>query len=151
MIFRQKALGAVLCISLIALLGNSVLANQNDNMASNSKCNHSWSKKDGHAVNFDKRMSALKTTLQLTPDQETSWNEYVSKMKPVKMESTDSKNWKDLSTPDRLDRKLEHMKFHEKQMAERAVAVRTFYDTLNQEQKEEFDNHYQRRNHHLKP
>lgn len=137
----KRTLSTLLCLSLAALLGNSALAHEK--MESKGECKHSWSKKDGYAAHFDKRMSALQTSLQLTPSQEASWTEFSNKLKPVKIDRPEHQDWKDLSTPDRLDRRLDQLKSHEKEMADHAAAVRTFYDTLTQDQKKIFDKHFQ--------
>ncbi|MDP1638469.1 MAG: Spy/CpxP family protein refolding chaperone [Candidatus Nitrotoga sp.] len=139
--FSKKTLSAILCISFAALLGNSALAHEK--MESKGECKHFWSKKDGYAAHFDKRMSALQTSLQLTSNQEASWTEFSNKLKPVKIDRPEHQDWKDMSTPDRLDRRLDQMKSREKEMADHAAAVRTFYDTLTQDQKKIFDKHFQ--------
>jgi len=143
----QKTLSTLLGIGLAALMSNSVLANEQ--AASKSECSHSWSKeqKDGYGVHFDKRMSALHTALKLTTSQEAAWTEFSSKMKPVRMDKPGHQDRNDLSTPDRLDQMLDNMKSHEKRMAEHAATVRTFYDTLTQDQKKIFDKHFQEHHH----
>ena len=131
----------MLCISLSVLLSNSALANEK--MESKGECNHSWNKKNGYAAHFDKRMSAMKTSLQLTSSQEASWTEFSNKLKLVKTDRPEHQDWKDMSTPDRLDRRLDQMKSHEKIMADYAATVRAFYDTLTQDQKKTFDKYFQ--------
>lgn len=137
----KSTLSAMLCISLSILLSNSVLANEK--MASKDECRHSWSKKGGYAAHFDNRMSALHTSLQLTSTQEASWTEFLNKIKPVKMDKPVPQDWKNMSTPDRLDRRLSYVKSHEIKMTEHAAAVRAFYDTLTQDQKTIFDKQFQ--------
>jgi len=140
----QKTLGTLLGIGFAALLSNSVLANEPPE--SKGECAHFWSKeqKEGYGANFDKRMSALHTALKLSANQEAAWTEFSNKIKPVKMEKPMHQDWKDLSTPDRLDRMLSNVKAHEQRMTEHAAAVRAFYDTLTQDQKKVFDKHFQR-------
>lgn len=137
----KKTLSTMLCISLSVLLSNSALANEK--MESKGECNHSWNKKNGYAAHFDKRMSAMKTSLQLTSSQEASWTEFSNKLKLVKTDRPEHQDWKDMSTPDRLDRRLDQMKSHEKIMADYAATVRAFYDTLTQDQKKTFDKYFQ--------
>ena len=143
----QKILSTLLGIGLAALLSNSVLANEQT--SSKSECGHSWSKeqKDGYAAHFDKRMSALHDNLKLKSSQEASWTEFSNKMKPVKMDKPGHPDWKDLNTPDRLDKILDNMKSHEKQMAEHAAAVRAFYGTLTPDQQKIFDHQFQAYHH----
>lgn len=106
---------------------------------------HYWS--DGHknevSARFDKHMAALHDALKLTPDQEVAWTQFSDKMKPVKMDKPGQQSWKDMSTPDRLDRMLDNMKSHEKKMAERAEAVRAFYGALTPDQQKVFDKRFQ--------
>ncbi|RFC32206.1 MAG: LTXXQ motif family protein [Candidatus Nitrotoga sp. SPKER] len=137
----KSTLSTILGISLAALLSNSVLANEK--MGSKDQCRHSWGKGGDYAAHFDNRMSALHTALQLTTNQEASWTEFLNKIKPVKMEKPASQDWKNLSTPDRLDRRLNYVKAHEIKMTEHAAAVRAFYDTLTQDQKSVFDKQFQ--------
>lgn len=141
----KSTLSTILGISLAVLLSNSVLANEK--LASKDHCRHSWSKKDGYAAHFDKRMSALHAALQLTSAQETSWTELLNKIKPVKMEEPVPQDWKNMSTPDRLDQRLSYVKAHEIKMTEHAAAVRAFYDTLTQDQKGIFDKQFQTQHH----
>jgi hypothetical protein len=68
-------------------------------------------------------------------------------MKPVKMDKPGHPGWKDLNTPDRLDKILDNMKSHEKQMAEHAAAVRAFYGTLTPDQQKIFDHQFQAYHH----
>lgn len=138
----KSTLSAMLGISLSVLLSNSVLANEKM-VSKKDQCRHSWSKKDDYAAHFDNRMSALHTALQLTSAQEASWTEFVNKIKPVKMEAPVPQDWKNMSTPDRLELRLSYVKAHEIKMTEHAAAVRAFYDTLTQDQKSIFDKQFQ--------
>ncbi|MCE9549816.1 MAG: Spy/CpxP family protein refolding chaperone [Betaproteobacteria bacterium] len=142
--FSKRTLSIMLCISFAALLGNSALAHEK--MESKGECKHAWGNKVGYAAHFDKRMSALQTSLQLTSSQEVSWTEFSNKLKPVKIDRPDHQDWKDLNTPDRLDQRLNQMKSHEQEMTDHAAAVRKFYDTLTQDQKKIFDKNFQAHN-----
>jgi protein CpxP len=137
----KSILSAMLCISLSGLLCTNVLADEK--MDSKDGCRHSWGMKGGYAAHFDKRMSALHTSLQLTSVQEPSWTKFLNKIKPVKMDKPVPQDWKTMSTPDRLDRRLTYVKAHEVKMTEHAAAVRAFYDTLTQDQKTIFDKQFQ--------
>jgi periplasmic protein CpxP/Spy len=118
--------------------------------ASKGECDHAWSaehENDG-AARFDKHMAKLHGDLKLTSAQETAWTEFSTKMKPVKMDKPEMDksghpDWKDLSTPDRLDKMLGNMKSHETRMAEHAATVRTFYGTLTPDQQKIFDHQFQ--------
>ena len=140
----QKSLGVLLGFGFLALLGNSVLANEQNATTKNASV-HSGSKEQMgcHARHFEKHMAALHTALALSAGQEAAWIEFSNKMKPARMDMHAHRDWRDMSTPDRFDRMLESMKSREKNMAEHAATVRTFYDTLTQDQKKIFDTHFQ--------
>jgi periplasmic protein CpxP/Spy len=144
----QKTITTLLGIGLAALLSNSVLANEQ--YSSKDECHHSWSneQRDGYAAHYDKHMSALHDALKLTSSQDASWTEFSNKMKPVKMDKPEHQDWKELSTPDRLDRMLDKMKSREKKMIVHAAVVRAFYGTLTQEQKQIFDKYFQSHHRH---
>jgi periplasmic protein CpxP/Spy len=117
--------------------------------ASKGECDHAWSaehENDG-AARFDKHMAKLHGDLKLTSAQEAAWTEFSTKMKPAKMEKPGHPDWKDLSTPDRLDKMLDNMKSHEKKMAEHAATVRAFYGALTPDQQKIFDHHFQSYHH----
>jgi len=117
--------------------------------ASKGECDHAWSAEheNGGAARFDKHMAKLHGALKLTSAQEAAWIEFSNKMKPVKMDKRGHQDWKDLSTPDRLDKILDNMKSHEQQMAEHAAAVRAFYGTLAPDQQKIFDHQFQAYHH----
>jgi hypothetical protein len=117
--------------------------------ASKGECDHAWSAEheNGGTARFDKHMAKLHGALKLTSAQEADWTEFSNKMKPVKMDKPGHQDWKDLSTPDRLDKILDNMKSHEKQMAEHAAAVRAFYGALTPDQQKIFDRQFQAYHH----
>ena len=119
-------------------------------LASKENCDHAWSAEHEHegAAGFDKHMAKLHDDLKLTSAQETAWTEFSNKIKPVKMDKEEmnkshSQDWKDMSTPDRLDKMLDHMKSRETKMGEHAAAVRTFYATLTPDQQKIFDRRFE--------
>ena len=70
-------------------------------------------------------MAKLHDTLKLTSAQEAAWSDFSNKMKPVTMDKPEMnkpghQDWKDMSTPDRLDKMLDRIKSREKLMAEHA-------------------------------
>jgi hypothetical protein len=144
---NKKIIGALFVAISLTLASVSVLASKND-------CDHGWSAEyeHGEAARFEKHMAKLHDALKLTTAQEAAWTEFSNKMKPVTMENPamdkpGAQDWKSLSTPDRLDKMLEHMKSHEKQLAEHAVAVRAFYGTLTPDQQKTFDKQFQAHHH----
>jgi protein CpxP len=122
--------------------------------ASKGGCDHAWSAEHeyGGTARFEKHMAKLHDALKLTTAQETAWTEFSNKMKPVnmdkpKMGKAGHQDWKDLSTPDRLDKVLDNMKSHEKQLAEHAAVVRAFYGALTPDQQKIFDRQFQASHH----
>lgn len=86
--------------------------------------------------------SRLKDSLQLRPEQETAWNDFLAKTKPAARptgERLSRADWAKLSTPQRLDR-LDAMKAErDRQMAQRHDAIRQFYAQLTPPQQKAFD------------
>lgn len=86
--------------------------------------------------------SRLKDSLQLRPDQESAWNDFIAKMKPANRPVADHPSrepWAQLSTPERLDR-LDAMKAErDRQVTQRHGAIRQFYAQLNPQQQKAFD------------
>jgi protein CpxP len=135
----------------LMLASASVLASEGD-------YDHSWRAEHqrDRAEHFEKHMARLHDTLKLTSAQEAAWSDFSNRMKPVKMDKPDMskpghQDWKDMSTPDRLDKMLDRMKSREKLMAEHAEVVRTFYGVLTPDQQKIFDRqflpHRHRHNH----
>jgi len=89
---------------------------------------------------MDRRTASLKARLKLGAEQEGSWNTYVAAMKPPAVSPHPSRAEMDkLTTPERLDKMRELRKQREADMDKRDEATRTFYATLNAEQKKVFD------------
>lgn len=87
--------------------------------------------------------SRLKDSLQLRPEQETAWNDFLAKIKPAARpaggERLSRADWAKLSTPQRLDR-LDAMKAErDRQMSQRHDAIRQFYAQLTPPQQKAFD------------
>jgi hypothetical protein len=99
-----------------------------------------------HQQRMQQRMAEhqerLKASLQLTPQQEPAWNAFVARMQPMQRPAQprlDRDAWKQLSTPERLDR-MEAMKAErDRAMAQRHEAIRSFYAQLNPAQQKAFD------------
>lgn len=144
---NNRIIGAVLVAIGLTLTSASVFA-------SKDRCDHGWSAKHGYggAARFEKHMAKLHGALKLTTAQETAWNEFSNKMKPVNMDKPGMgkpghQNRENLSAPDRLDKALDNMKSREKELAGHAAAVRAFYGTLNPDQQKIFDHRFQAYHH----
>lgn len=93
-----------------------------------------------------KHLADLKTKLKITAPQEGAWTSFTAAMKPpVRAEHTrpDPADMEKLSTPERIDKmrahRAERMTEMQAQMDKREEATKTFYATLNADQKKVFD------------
>lgn len=95
---------------------------------------------------FQKRLadqqSRLKDSLQLRPEQESAWKDFVSKTQPAARTAGERPNreqWAQLNTPQRLDR-LDALKAErDAQLKQRNDAIRGFYGQLTPSQQKAFD------------
>jgi len=136
---NSKHLSAFLALSFTALLSNSAQAHEPHHQG----CEYSSGK--AHDAFFEKHMDKLHSALKLSTPQEAGWGDFAGKMKSPEMAKHE--DWATLSTPDRLDRILNGMKLHEKNMEEHVAAVRIFYQALNADQKKIFDSEFMGRRH----
>lgn len=93
-----------------------------------------------------KRHDALKTKLKLTPEQSGAWNTFSAAMKPpaaMGPKHPDRAEMDKLTTPERIDKmralRTERMTAMNSAMDKREDAIKTFYATLNADQKIIFD------------
>ena len=105
------------------------------------------------------RAAELKAQLKLSPEQEPAWNAFVAAMKPdaKAMPQRPAREELDkLTTPERIDKMRALRDQQHKDMLaamdKRDQATKTFYATLNAEQKKTFDAHHMRMGHeHQRP
>ena len=85
----------------------------------------------------------LRTTLQLTPAQETALQAFIGAMQPTgdmrEFMQGQHDEMKNLTTPQRLDRMQAMMAQHQQQFARHADAVKRFYAALTPTQQKAFD------------
>lgn len=88
------------------------------------------------------RMQArLHDQLKLTPEQEPAWQAFIKDGPPhLAMMAGKGEDLTKLSAPERAEKMLARMKEAEAAMAKHTEALKTFYATLNAEQKKTFDN-----------
>lgn len=88
------------------------------------------------------RQSRLKDSLQLRPDQESAWKDFIgqTQVKPrASGERLPREQWAQLSTPQRLDR-MEALKAErDAQFKQRNDGIRRFYSQLSPSQQKAFD------------
>ena len=93
-----------------------------------------------------KRMGELKTKLKITPAQESNWSAFTTAMKPparTEHPRPDRAEMEKLTTPERIDKmralRAQRMADRQAQMDIRETATKTFYATLDAEQKKTLD------------
>ncbi|MCW5655530.1 Spy/CpxP family protein refolding chaperone [Hydrogenophaga sp.] len=91
------------------------------------------------------RRAALKADLKLTPEQEPAWNAFVARTQPPQQGPAPRMNredWSKLTTPERLDKMQALKAERDAHMAQRNDAIRSFYGSLNADQKKVFDDRF---------
>ena len=92
------------------------------------------------AKGFERRMTELKSKLQLTPAQEGAWTKFAEAMRPAATAPRpDHDAMMKLPTPERIDQMRALHQQHTAQMDQRGEAAKAFYATLTPEQKKRFD------------
>lgn len=98
-----------------------------------------------------KHQAELHDKLKITASQEAAWKLFLDKTKPVPMDPA-ARPGKDelarMTTPERLDKKLEIMRKRESFAEQRVAATKEFYATLSPEQQKTFDAEFARMERH---
>lgn len=91
------------------------------------------------------RLAKLKETLGIAPEQEAAWSAFVARTTPDVKATTREEirakrdEWRQLSTPERLDRLEAAKAQRDAQQAKRHDAIRSLYASLTPEQQKVFD------------
>ena len=87
------------------------------------------------------RNERLKTILQLQPQQEAAWEQYVKATTPAPRAERQAPraDLRKLTTPERLDLAQKMRKEHTAHAEQRDQATRSFYNSLNPSQQKAFD------------
>ncbi len=144
----------VLAVSLIAgsgILAASAYAVTTGGSEGKSGCEARQAQKHdgqknqaGRAEKRSQHMADLKDKLNLTPEQETAWNEFVSAAQPGGGHLNADRQamrgeFEELNTPQRLDKMLAVSEARRISMLERAHVIKAFYGQLTPEQQAVFD------------
>uniref|UniRef100_E6QUC2 Periplasmic protein n=1 Tax=mine drainage metagenome TaxID=410659 RepID=E6QUC2_9ZZZZ len=93
-----------------------------------------------------KRMEHLKSSLNITPDQEPVWQVYADKVAAqIKSMANDHEHMyhedfdKSMTTPERIEKMAANMKARAQDMSNMAVSTKNLYDKLTPEQRATFD------------
>lgn len=104
---------------------------------------HGHQNKAEHMEQRAKHMTALKTKLNLTAQQETAWNAFTAtrqgQMRPMGDRQTMKAEFAKMTTPQRMDKMLEMSEMRRAKMVERAQATKAFYAQLTPAQQAVFD------------
>jgi protein CpxP len=93
-----------------------------------------------HAERMDQRLQKLHDALKLTSAQEGAWQTYVSAIKAdIPATRPDFASLKNLSAPEKMEKRIEFAKIHITHMENHLAALKTFYATLTPEQQKTFD------------
>lgn len=134
---KPAALAAVLATSALVALAQPAGGPPPEGQPGPEQRAHRQERMKDHMA---KRAAELKASLQLSPEQEGSWNAYMAAMKPVAPANPPKReDLAKLSTPERLDKMRELRQQREAEADRRDAATRSFYGTLSAEQKKTFD------------
>jgi protein CpxP len=86
-----------------------------------------------------KRLGVLKAQLKVTAAQEGAWSTWTGALQPTRMQRPDRAEFQRLNTPERIDRMRAMRAARNAEMDKRFDATKTFYASLNPEQKAVFD------------
>lgn len=94
-----------------------------------------------------RHLTAFKSKLKISADQEAAWSSFSNSMKPpanMSQMRPDRVEMDKLSTPERLDKMRALRTLHQAEMDKRLEAVKVFYAVLTPEQKKIFDTEHSR-------
>ena len=91
------------------------------------------------AQRVEQRLGELKQKLAITPAQEGAWAAWTAAIKPTPHQRPDRAEMQSLTTPERIDRMRALRAQRNAEMDRKMDATKTFYATLNGEQKKVFD------------
>ncbi|MBB5391087.1 MULTISPECIES: Spy/CpxP family protein refolding chaperone [unclassified Herbaspirillum] len=92
-----------------------------------------------------KRQAELHDKLKITASQEAAWKLFLDKTQPAPFDPAarpSKEEFAKLTTPERLDKKLEFMRKREAFAEQRIAATKEFYAALSPEQQKTFDTEF---------
>ena len=135
--------------SLAAALANATASARHD--AGNAHAGHAehaqWrnmtpeQRQQARQQRHERRAAALKQKLAITPEQENAWASFQQAMQPDAQARAPGprQDWKQLSTPERIDRMRELRVQRAAEQDRRGEAIKAFYAALQPEQQKTFD------------
>lgn len=150
--FKHLLIGATMSVMAFGAVAQGGAASQGEQAG-----RHHMSG-DGHHKRMDpakfkermaQRQAELRQKLNLTPAQEPAWNAFTAAMTPPDFgKRPDRAEMEKLTTPERMERKLQRMQQMQAHMGKRLEAVKAFYAQLTPEQRTTFDESMKRGRHH---
>lgn len=96
-----------------------------------------------------RREAALHDALKLTPEQESAWTTYTTKMHTGQpMQRPDHEQMEKMSAPERMEKMLAMMRDGERHLADRLEATKPLYAVLTPAQRAVFDQQTAGKHHH---
>lgn len=151
----RSTLAAAACAALLALAGAPAMAQTTapasaTPVATTQAADAAPQARQRHAMTPEQRQQAraqraeaLKQKLALTPAQEPAWAALQQAMQPgqrhARLDGGKQHDWKQLTTPERIDRMRALQAQRAAEFERRGEAVKTFYATLSPEQQKTFD------------
>lgn len=143
----DKALKHLLLGTTVSIMAFGVFANDTSH-SHGSRADHALMD-DHHHKRMDptevrekmaRHQAELRQKLNLSPAQETAWNAYAASITlPERSEHLKRPDWDKLTTPQRLERKLQHMQQKEARMSIQLHTMQALYDQLTPGQRTIFD------------
>jgi len=144
----RKTVVAVLAAASLALGAVVANAGGHDKSGWGGHCGNYYGKADGKWSEKDfkeqiaERQARLKKVLKIEPNQEAAWKTFTDQMSAQAQErfgNFDPDQFLGLTTPERMEKRLELSRQAQDAMSKRLEAVKTFYASLTAEQKKKFD------------
>ena len=127
-------------IGVSGAVGTLALAQSAAPASSDMRPEHQRPSPEKMAEHAAHREAALHDALKLTPQQESAWTTYNTKMRTGQpMQRPDHEQMEKMAAPERMEKMLAMMRDGERRMADRLEATKPFYAVLTPAQRAIFD------------
>lgn len=128
---KPKLASSLLLASILGLIAAPVLAGPHE-------CGPQGA--DYRAERMQQHQQKLHDLLKLTAEQETAWKKLTASESAMSRPAPETAaDWAKLTTPERGEKRLAHMKADQVLMGDHVAAIKEFYAALTPEQKVIFD------------
>lgn len=126
--------------ALMAGLTGLVMAQNTTAPADTPRADRMEKMREHKAERHAQHLTGLKSKLNLQAAQEPAWNTFTQSMQhPARTARPERASFEKMTTPERLDHMQAIKAERDARMQQRAEATRTFYASLNPDQKQVFD------------